>query len=223
MIVATGGLPNTRCARARQRSRRVELGHPVRRRQARRSEVLLYDDNGAHPGLQAAEAAGGGRRAARDRHARALFRARDRRPQPRRLRRAAFSRHGVRITINARLRRGAARGQPPGRQSSAAITDRSSSRRAWSTRSWSSTAPCRSTTSTSRSSRARVNRGEVDYPALIAGRPQTVVSNPDGRFRLFRDRRCRREPQHPRRDLRFLATLQHVVASGSACGQTSRR
>jgi hypothetical protein len=31
-----------------------------------------------------------------------------------------------------------------------------------------------------------INRGEVDYDALIAGRPQTVSSNPDGRYRLFR-------------------------------------
>jgi len=30
------------------------------------------------------------------------------------------------------------------------------------------------------------NLGEVDYPALLAGRPQTVATNPDGRFRLFR-------------------------------------
>ena len=31
-----------------------------------------------------------------------------------------------------------------------------------------------------------VNLGEVDYSALIAGRPQTVVNNPDGGYRLFR-------------------------------------
>ena len=31
-----------------------------------------------------------------------------------------------------------------------------------------------------------VNGGEVDYDALIAGRPQTVNSNPGGRYRLFR-------------------------------------
>ena len=31
-----------------------------------------------------------------------------------------------------------------------------------------------------------VNRGEVDYPALIAGRPQTIRTNPDGSFQLFR-------------------------------------
>jgi hypothetical protein len=30
------------------------------------------------------------------------------------------------------------------------------------------------------------NRGEVDYRALIAGRPQAVVGNPGGRFQLFR-------------------------------------
>ncbi|NNE24632.1 MAG: NADH:flavin oxidoreductase [Rhizobiales bacterium] len=30
------------------------------------------------------------------------------------------------------------------------------------------------------------NRGEVDYPALLAGKPQTLTTNPDGRFQLFR-------------------------------------
>ncbi len=30
------------------------------------------------------------------------------------------------------------------------------------------------------------NRGEVDYQALIAGRPQEVATNPEGRFQLFR-------------------------------------
>ena len=31
-----------------------------------------------------------------------------------------------------------------------------------------------------------LNRGEVDYAALIAGRPQTVVRNANAEFRLFR-------------------------------------
>jgi hypothetical protein len=30
------------------------------------------------------------------------------------------------------------------------------------------------------------NRGELDHLALLAGRPQAVVGNPDGRFQLFR-------------------------------------
>ena len=35
-----------------------------------------------------------------------------------------------------------------------------------------------------------INRGEVDYDALIAGRPQTVVRNPEGAFRLYRIGDC---------------------------------
>ncbi|HEU0223126.1 MAG TPA: N-methylproline demethylase, partial [Paracoccaceae bacterium] len=30
------------------------------------------------------------------------------------------------------------------------------------------------------------NLGEVDHAALVAGRPQEVVRNPQGRFRLYR-------------------------------------
>jgi dimethylglycine catabolism A len=30
------------------------------------------------------------------------------------------------------------------------------------------------------------NLGEVDYEALLAGKPQTIASNPDGRFALYR-------------------------------------
>ena len=31
-----------------------------------------------------------------------------------------------------------------------------------------------------------INLGEVDYEALVAGTPQTVARNPEGRFQLFR-------------------------------------
>ena len=31
-----------------------------------------------------------------------------------------------------------------------------------------------------------VNLGAVDYAALLAGRPQTLTTNPDGTFQLFR-------------------------------------
>ena len=34
------------------------------------------------------------------------------------------------------------------------------------------------------------NLGAVDYGALIEGRPQTVVRNPDGGFQLFRIGDC---------------------------------
>ena len=31
-----------------------------------------------------------------------------------------------------------------------------------------------------------INLGEVDHRALLANRPQTIVRNPEGRYRLFR-------------------------------------
>jgi N-methyl-L-proline demethylase len=31
-----------------------------------------------------------------------------------------------------------------------------------------------------------MNRGEVDYPALLAGRAQALLRNPEGRYQLFR-------------------------------------
>ena len=46
-----------------------------------------------------------------------------------------------------------------------------------------------------------VNLGAVDYEALVAGRPQTLVRHAAGSFRLFAHRRCGVEPEHPCRDL----------------------
>ena len=40
--------------------------------------------------------------------------------------------------------------------------------------------------STSRLKEASLNLGEVDYAALIAGRPQSLDRNPEGRFLLYR-------------------------------------
>ena len=31
-----------------------------------------------------------------------------------------------------------------------------------------------------------INLGEIDHKALLANRPQEIVRNPDGRYRLFR-------------------------------------
>ena len=54
-----------------------------------------------------------------------------------------------------------------------------------------------------------INRGEVDYQALIAGRPQDIRANPGRPFSALPDRRCRRLAQHPRRDLRRATPLHH--------------
>ena len=47
-----------------------------------------------------------------------------------------------------------------------------------------------------------INLGEIDYKALLANRPQEVVRNPRGTLSPLPHRRRRREPQHPRRGLR---------------------
>ena len=52
VIVATGGLPDT-ASWPKARISRHSLGHPRGEVAARRANVLLYDDNGAHPGVQA--------------------------------------------------------------------------------------------------------------------------------------------------------------------------
>ena len=147
-------------------------------------EVLLFDDNGAHPGLQAAEAlAEAGARVEIVTPERFFA------PEIGGLNHVAYARcfqeHGVRITINTRLRRGAARRQPAGRR------PRQRLRRAH------AGAPGRPGRGRARHAAAGrpllraqgpapANRGEVDHPALIAGRPQTLMRNPDGRFQLFR-------------------------------------
>ena len=46
-----------------------------------------------------------------------------------------------------------------------------------------------------------INLGEVDYDALIAGRPQTVEQQSRRPLSPVPDWRCGGEPQHPRRGL----------------------
>ncbi len=46
-----------------------------------------------------------------------------------------------------------------------------------------------------------INLGEIDHKALLANRPQAIVRNPQGRLSPLPHRRRRLEPQHPRRGL----------------------
>ena len=140
--------------------RGLELGHPLRRCQARRPRRAERRGRRGPPVRRqrrpsrpaGGRGAGRGRGEARDRDARALLRPRDRRPQPRRLRpllqgagRADHDQHAPASRSGARA--------IAWRPSSAAITAPGPSS-AWSTRSWSSMAPCRWTISISRSRRA---------------------------------------------------------------------
>ena len=55
------------------------------------------------------------------------------------------------------------------------------------------------------------NLGALDVPALLAGRPQTVLANPTGAFQLFRIGECRFRPQRPRRRPRRAPSRQGPV------------
>ena len=55
------------------------------------------------------------------------------------------------------------------------------------------------------------NHGEIDLDALLTGRPQALIHNPDGALPAVPGRRRRHQPQHPRRDLRLAC----------ACARTS--
>ena len=154
-------------------------------------------------------AAGRGGRQARDRHARALLRARDRRPQPRRLRPLL---PGARRADHDQqpAARGAPRGQPAGRRDRQRLCRPSSQQRLVDQVVVEhGTLPLDELYFALKEQ--STNRGEVDYRALIAGRPQAVVSNPEGPLPAVPDRRCGREPQHPRRDLRRAAPVQGSV------------
>ena len=59
------------------------------------------------------------------------------------------------------------------------------------------------------------NGGELDLEAYLAGRPQALVVDAAGAYQLFRDRRRRLEPQHPRRDVRGATHRDGAVTTGT--------
>jgi NADPH-dependent 2,4-dienoyl-CoA reductase/sulfur reductase-like enzyme len=146
-------------------------------------EVLLYDDNGAHPGMQAAEMIADGGSALEIVSPERFFA-----PEVGGLNHVsyaeAFHRGGVRITINSRVlgvrRQGnklaATVGSDYGERTETRLVDQVVVEHG--------TLPLDELYFALKEQ--SVNRGEVDYPALIAGRPQEIVRNPDGPFRLFR-------------------------------------
>jgi 2,4-dienoyl-CoA reductase-like NADH-dependent reductase (Old Yellow Enzyme family) len=146
-------------------------------------DVLLFDDNGGHPGMQAAEmmAAAGStvEVVSPERFFAPEIGGLNHVPYAR-----AFNEKGVRVTINTRLlsvtrngnRLAATLGSDYGTRTETRIAD--------------TVVVEHGTTPLAdlyfellpRS----VNLGEVDYRALMAGTPQTVVRNPAGSFRLWR-------------------------------------
>jgi 2,4-dienoyl-CoA reductase-like NADH-dependent reductase (Old Yellow Enzyme family)/thioredoxin reductase len=182
VIVATGGLPDTGFLEAGEDI--VVSSWDILSGDARPgAEVLLFDDNGAHPGMQAAEllAEAGAK-------LEIVTPERFFAPEIGGLNHVAYARcfqeHGVRITINSRLRQVRREGNRLAAVIGSDYTDRTEERLADQVVVEHGTLPLDELYFALKEQSS--NRGEVDYRALIAGRPQAVVSNPDGRFRLFR-------------------------------------
>jgi N-methyl-L-proline demethylase len=183
VIVATGGLPNTGVLDAGN-DLVVSSWDILTGEVAAGGDVLLFDDNGGHPGLQAAEqlAEAGAR-------VEIVTPERFFAPEIGGLNHVAyaqcFQRHDVRITIARRLQRVTREGN----RLRATLTsdygaDIVHSRLVDQVVVEHGTLPLDDLYLELKE--ASLNRGEVDHAALLEGRPQSLVSNPAGRFRLYR-------------------------------------
>ncbi|MGF1611455.1 MAG: FAD-dependent oxidoreductase [Kiloniellales bacterium] len=187
VIVATGGLPNTAPPLTDLAEAGAELAvsswdilsgdvKPA-------EEVLLFDDNGAHPGMSAAEfiAEAGARLeiVTPERYFAPEIGGLNHVQYAR-----AFQEHGVTITINTRLLRvtragnklAAVLGSDYSRKTSERLVDQVVIEHG--------TLPLDELYFALKE--GSTNLGEADYQALIAGRPQDVTANPDGTYQLFR-------------------------------------
>ncbi|MFO1055392.1 MAG: NADH:flavin oxidoreductase [Dongiaceae bacterium] len=182
VVVATGGLPDSRVLD--EGNDLVVSSWDILSGDAKiAEEVLLYDDNGGHPGMQAAEAiANHGSRLEIVSPERYFA------PEMGGLNHVSyaeiFHRTGVKITINSRVlavrRQGnklaAVVGSDYGPRTETRLVDQVVVEHG--------TVPLEDLYLALKD--GSVNRGEVDYAAMIAGQPQTVTRNPEGRYRLFR-------------------------------------
>ncbi|MFZ5789595.1 MAG: hypothetical protein ACOY3L_02745 [Pseudomonadota bacterium] len=146
-------------------------------------EVLLFDDNGAHPGLQAAEliAEAGSR-------LEIVTPERFFAPEVGGLNHVpyaeCFQRHGVRITIARRLKAVRRAGNRLEAVIGSDYGDWTETRAVDQVVVEHGTLPNADLYEALKP--GSVNEGAVDYKALIAGRPQEVVRNPAGSYRLIR-------------------------------------
>ncbi|MBT4464253.1 MAG: NAD(P)-binding protein, partial [Rhodospirillaceae bacterium] len=145
--------------------------------------VLLYDDNGAHPGLQAAEMIAESGSTLELVSPERFFA-----PEIGGLNHVPYARcfqdHGVRITINTRLIAARRDGNKLIAVLGSDYTDVTEERYIDQIVVEHATLPMDDLYFELKEH--SVNRGEIDYSALIAGRPQAINSNPNGAFKLFR-------------------------------------
>ena len=182
VIIATGGVPNTTFL-AEGGELATTSWDILSGQVAPARAVLLFDDNGGHPGASCAEfLARAGARLELVTPERIAFPEIGGTNYPAYFK--SFGEHGVALTLNRRLR--AIRRQ--GNQLAAVLFDEYA--RATETRLVDQVVIEHGTLPADELyfelKPHASNRGEIDQGALIAGRPQGIVSNPSGRFQLFR-------------------------------------
>jgi pyruvate/2-oxoglutarate dehydrogenase complex dihydrolipoamide dehydrogenase (E3) component len=145
--------------------------------------VLLFDDNGAHPGMSAAEViAGAGAElelVSPERFFAPEIGGMNHVPYA-----ESFQQHGVRITIARRMTAVKRAGNRLEAVIGSDFGDYVETREVDQVVVEHGTVPNAELYEALRP--GSVNHGEVDYKALIAGKPQTVTRNPEGRYRLIR-------------------------------------
>lgn len=183
VIIATGGMPNTDILEAG--SEHVVTTWDIMSGDIAPGEtVLLFDDNGAHPGMQAAEMI-----ANKGAKLELVTPERFFAPEVGGLNHvpyaAALQDAGARVTINTRLKSVTRMGN---KLSATLISDytetMSETREVDQVIVEHGTLPLADLYFELKPNSR--NLGAVDYDALLAGKPQTQVRNPDGQFQLFR-------------------------------------
>ena len=182
VVIATGGVPNTSFL-AEGEALAVTSWDILGGQAAPGRDVLLFDDNGAHPGAACAEfLARAGARLEFVTPERTVLPEIGGTNYPAYLK--AFGEHGVTIALNRRLR--AIRRE--GNRLAAVLYDEYA--RAFEERVVDQVVVEHGTLPADdlyfELKPASSNLGEIDLDALLAGRPQGTVNNPDGRFQLFR-------------------------------------
>jgi N-methyl-L-proline demethylase len=182
VFIATGGVPDTEVLAAGNDL--LVSSWDVLSGQAKAAErVLVFDDNGAYPGMQAAEMLAASGSAVELVTPERFFA-----PEMGGLNHAlfarAFQRHGVRVTINTRLLSVRREGNALVAVLGSDYGDTQVERRVDQVVVEHGTLPDETLYEALKP--LSVNLGAVDYEALVGGRPQTLVRNPDGAFRLFR-------------------------------------
>lgn len=182
VFVATGGVPDTEVLESGNELV-VSSWDVVGGNVAAAGRVMVYDDNGNHPGMQAAEVL-----AEAGAEVELVTPERMVAPEIGGLNHAAyariFQRRGVRVTVNTRLLAVRRAGNELVAVLGSDYGDRREERRVDRVVVEHGSLPLDELYEALKPSSR--NAGEVDHRALLGGRPQDVVRNPAGRYQLFR-------------------------------------